>query len=470
MNILVLEASTTSAKGMLYETSTETFNVETRVFEDNLGDVTIHDAEEIYQSMLAVGKTLVKGKKIDMISLVGTWHSLLLCNKNMVPETPVYLWSNTEAKKICKELRKNNEYVMDFYKKTGCMVNAIYPFYKLIFLKNEGYNLKDYYIMGQGTYNNYRMTGKRVITPCLASGTGLLNIHSIEFDKELLSELGIQEDQLSRLVNYNETFALTEEAAGVLGVDTGIPVIPTNSDGGLNQIGAGAIEEGVMTFSAGTSGAIRLTTDKPLIPDSPSTWCYMSPKSWLSGAATNGCCNCIDWFKQKVLSEDMSYEDIEENIKDKITTPVFLPFIFGERSPGWNDERLGGFVNIKPHHTASDLYRAVQEGVLFNIYHCYKILAEVNGTPKKIKLSGGILNSTEWTQMCADIFQTELEIDTNKHSSLLGGAILAMELLKIIKDVKDFDFGPGKVIKPNLEMAELYNKKFNDYLYSYYNK
>lgn len=468
MNILVLEASTTSAKAMLYDTSTDTVKVETRVYENN-GDVTIHDAENIYQSMLAVGKTLTKDKKIDVISLVGTWHSLLLCDKNMVPKTPVYLWSYTGAKEVCKELRKDDKYVKDFYKKTGCMVNAIYPYFKLLFLKSQGYKLEDYYIMGQGTYNNYRMMEKRVITPCLASGTGLLNIHTLEFDKELLLELGIKENQLSKLVNYNETFPLVEEAAVALGVETGIPVIPTNSDGGLNQIGAGAIEEGVMTFSAGTSGAIRLTTDKPLIPDKPSTWCYRSPKNWLSGAATNGCCNCIDWFKKSILTEFISYEDLERNIKDKVTSPVFLPFIFGERSPGWDDERLGGFVDIRPHHTASDLYRAIQEGVLFNIYHCYKILTEVNGIPKKIKLSGGILNSVEWTQMAADIFQTELEIDSNKHSSLLGGAILAMELLNVIKDVKDFNYAPENVIKPNIEMAELYNKKFNNYLDSYYN-
>lgn len=469
MNILVLEASTTSAKAMLYNTSNGTFEVETKRYEYDYDDVTVHNAENMYQLMLAVGRTLTKNKKINIISLGGTWHSLLLCDKNMVPITPVYLWSYTGANEVCKELRKDEKYVKDFYKKTGCMVNAIYPFFKLLFLEKQGYKLEDFYIMGQGSYNNYRMTGERVITPCLASGTGLLNTHTIKFDKELLSELGIQEEQLSRLVNYKETFPLKEEAANLLGVEPGIPVIPTNSDGGLNQIGSGAIEEGVMTFSAGTSGAIRLTTNKPRIPDEPSTWCYMSPKNWLSGAATNGCCNCIDWFKQRMFSENISYWDIEKNIKDKVTSPVFLPFIFGERSPGWNDERLGGFLRVKPYHIVNDLYRGIQEGVLFNLYHCYKILTEVNGPPKKIKLSGGILNSKEWTQMCADIFQTELAIDRNKHSSLLGGAVLSMEIIGIIKDVKDFDFGQKKIIKPKPEMAEIYTKKFNDYLTCYYN-
>lgn len=468
MKILVLEASTTAAKAMLYDSSDNSYEVKAETYKNTNDDVTIHDAENVYQQMLAVGRALAEGKDIDIIALSGTWHSLVLCNKDMVPQTPVYLWSYTGAAGVCKELRKDKEYVKNFYKKTGCMVNAIYPFFKLLHLQRQGYDLKDYYILGQGTYNNYRMTGQRVITHCLASGTGLLNIQTKEIDKELLAALGIKEEQLSMLVDYNQTFPLNEEAAAALGVKPGIPVVPTNSDGGLNQVGSGAMEEGVMTFSVGTSGAIRLTTMQPVMPEEPSTWCYMSPKYWLSGAATNGCCNCIDWFKMRMFGPNVSYDEIEKGVRDKETTPVFLPFIFGERCPGWNDERLGGFEDIRPHHTKYDLYRAVQEGVLFNLYHCYTILTKVNGVPNKIKLSGGILNSQEWTQMCADIFQAEMEIDNSKHASLLGGAVLAMEILGVIKDVKDFNFGQSKVIRPNPDMAKLYQEKFERYLKYYY--
>lgn len=66
-----------------------------------------------------------------------------------------------------------------------------------------------------------------------------------------------------------------------------------------------------MTFSVGTSGAIRLTTSKPVLPKEPSTWCYMSPKNWMSGAATNGCCNCLDWFKEQVGMSRLSYGELE---------------------------------------------------------------------------------------------------------------------------------------------------------------
>ena len=321
--------------------------------------------------------------------------------------------------------------------------------------------------MGQGTYNNYQLTGERIITPCIASGTGMLNTHTGCFDRELLEELGVKEDQIARLVKHEETFPLTAQAAELLGLPSGIPVLATNSDGGLNQIGAGAVETGVMTLSVGTSGAMRLTTNKPVLPEQPSTWCYMSPKNWLSGAATNGCTNCLDWFKDQFLLGNFTYEELEQGLTDSETNPIYLPFHFGERCPGWNDEKKGSFHNVLPEHKIHELYLAVQEGILFNLYHCYTILSELNGEPTNIRLSGGILNSPRWTQMCADIFQKKLELNQNEHDSLLGGAVLAMEVLGVLQDAADYKPLVSRTVHPNPKMAKHYKNKFNRYLECY---
>ena len=95
------------------------------------------------------------------------------------------------------------------------------------------------------------------------------------------------------------------------------------------------------------------------------------------------------------------------------------------------------------------------------------MLTKVNEPPKRIKFSGGILHSPAWAQMCADIFQKDLEVDDNEQGSLLGGAVLAMELAGVIGDVRDFDPAPAKIIHPNPEMADFYEKKFERYLKCY---
>lgn len=467
MWILALEASTTSAKAMLYDTRTHMIMEKTRPYGKMYDDEILHDAKIVFENMAEVGKELSAGKDIAVISLSGTWHSLVLCDQNMEPATPVYQWSYTGASGVCSELRKDSSFVKEYYQRTGCMVNATYPLFKLLYLKEQGYHLEDYYIMGQGTYNNYRLTNERVTTRCLASGTGLLNIHTREYDMESLKMAGIKESQLSHLTESEQTLPLSEEGAAALGLRAGIPVLLTNSDGGLNQIGVGAVRENIMTFSAGTSGAVRISTARPVIPEVPSTWCYLSPKGWLSGAATAGCCNCIDWLIEHVTKGTVEYGQLEKDTGNILDTPIFLPFLFGERCPGWNDERSGGFAGLKAWHDISDMYRGIQQGVLFNLYQCYRILTEVAGEPEKIKLSGGILHSKVWTQMCADIFGKELEVDETKQSSLMGAIVLAREAVGDLSSVGEYEPCVKTVVKPDWQRNSQYMKQFEKYMTIY---
>lgn len=467
MWILALEASTTSAKAMLYNTDTGEFDEKTKAYGRMNVEEVLHDAKTVFDCMAEVGRELSDGKDVDIISLSGTWHSVMLCNKDMSPVTPVYPWSYTGASQMCRELRKDPKYVNEYYQRTGCMVNATYPFFKLLHLKKQGYNLRKYLIVGQGTYNNYRLTGQRITTRCLVSGSGLLNIHSGEYEEKYLQEAQITVAQLPQLCNSNETFPLSAEGAKILGQKEGTPVLITNSDGGLNQIGVGAIQDDVMTFSVGTSGAMRITTKQPVLPETKGTWCYLSPKGWLSGAATAGCCNCIDWFCNQIAGLGLSREELERKVDNIEDTPVFLPFLFGERCPGWDDERTGGFLHVKAHHTVNDLYRAVQQGILFQLFQCYMILTEVAGIPKRIKLSGGILHSDVWTQMCADIFGKELEIDESKQSSLMGAIILARQQIGDLPSVEAYTSKVTKLVKPDLDKTKIYEAKFQEFVKEY---
>ena len=480
MKILALEASTSSAKAMLYDVGTKQFETITHAYEK---DYTRADrplqAEETFQQMLLTGRGLIEkvdakngggsscADEIEMIALVGVWHSVFLCGKDLVPASPVYHWSHTGASGICKEIRKNRKETEKYYHTSGCMVNAIYPFFKIEMMRRMGLPVGDCFIMSQGAYNTYRMTGRRISTRCLASGDGLLNIHTGNYNWDGLKEYGVQEWQLFELVDSKTAWPVTEQAASVLGVREGIPVLPANSDGGSNQIGAGAARAGVMTFSVGTSAALRLTTEEALIPDEISTWCYLSPKGYLSGAAVNGGCICSDWARQKLFPPGTGYDEIERGITDPDTPPVFLPFLTGERCPGWNDDRTGGFECVKATHNASDLYLGVLEGVLFNLYQCYEALVSVNPQPERIMLSGGILRSKLWTQMCADIFGKEMTVADADQGSLLGGIVLGMEAAGVLADARDYRPKILRVVRPDGGRHEKYMGLYRRYLKYY---
>lgn len=468
MRILALEASTTSAKAMLYDSAADHTEVLTKEYCGKaLPAGGTGQAEEICRQAAEAGRALLQGRSADLISLSGTWHSVLLCDREMRPVTRVYQWNDTGAKEICRRYREDEDYVKDYYRRTGCMVNAVYPSFRLEWMRAQGMDVDHSHILSLGSYMTWRMTGERISTRCMTSASGLMNIHTKNYDGRILEERNLKEWQLSRLVDAGEAFPLLKEAADYLGVPAGIPVIPANSDGGLNQIGAGATGKGSATFSVGTSGAIRLTTEKPLIPDTPSTWCYLSPKGYLSGAATNGCCNCTDWVKRRLFPEGTGYDEIEKDHGPLEETPVFLPFLFGERCPGWNDEREGGFVGVKAAHRAGDLYRAAQEGVLFHLYQCYQVLAENNGVPSEVLLSGGILKSRQWTQMAADIFGVPMTVSHVEQGSLLGACVLGMEYLGLIADAADYRLPASEVIEPDFSRKEFYEKKYRRYLEAY---
>src|SRR3546814_10370918 len=95
----------------------------------------------------------------------------------------------------------------------------------------------------------------------------------------------------------------------------------------------------------------------------------------LSGAATSGCGNCVDWAKERFFGSATDYAVIEPLLSaDRRDVPVFMPFLFGERSPGWQDQRRGGLLELEPQHERVDIYQGVLEGVVYSLYHCFKEL------------------------------------------------------------------------------------------------
>lgn len=466
MFILALEASTASAKAMYYDTETERFELSTEPYCRDYEDISKHRPDNVYEQMTGLGRKLVHGRQVDIVALSGAWHSIGLFNKDITPATPMYPWTSTEPAKICAQLRKDPQFVQDYYRRTGCMVNATYGMFKLVMLSRD-YCLRDYFIMGQGSYNNYRMTGKLITTDCHLSASGMLNIYSKTYDKKMLEILGIDKAQLSDICSYKDTYPLTKEAAKQLGIKAGVPVVLSCADGALNQTGSGALIEGIMTLSVGTSCAIRIAVNEPVLSPDCSTWCYLSPISWLAGAATNCGTSSVDWYKRCAFHEGTKYEDIERNIRYGESTPVFLPFIYGERCPGWNDERCGSFHNLLDWHNRYSMYHAVQEGVLFNVYQCYEALTRISGKPTHIRLSGGILHSEPWTQMCADIFGLDMEADENKQSSLMGAVVLAKERLGLLDDIRNYKSKTSKIIRCDKKKTAMYREKYEEYLRFY---
>jgi gluconokinase len=304
-----------------------------------------------------------------------------------------------------------------------------------------------------------------------ASASGLLNIHDLHWDHWLMQLTGIVPDQLSQVTEAEHTEPLSDEAAKLLGLEAGLPVLVTGADGGCNQIAVGGLKDGIMSMSVGTSGALRLSGSCPLLSKGASkNWCYYGAENrWINGAATNGAGSSVQWFVKNALNGAANFavlnSGLQKRYKGPLDAPIFLPFQFGERCPGWDAERAGGWQDLTANDDMISLYYSVLEGVLFNLYQCYRLLCQNGSRPDRILISGGIVRSPVWLQMAADIFGANMELTDTEHASIMGAVRIGQKVLGYLNSLQDAECETAGVVEP--AASNSFSKRYERYLFWY---
>lgn len=478
MNVIGLEVSTSAAKCILFSLDEGVVDSATVTYDKDVSDVVSQDPEGILQAALDAICAIVQRNDRDIraIGLGGTWHSLLLLDKERKPLGRIRTWADFSAASSIETLRRDSSFKNQFYHKTGCMVHALYPVWKLYHLREVEPELINNarFVSSQIEYVFERLTGAQGLSRCTASGTGFFNIHTLDWDEGVLDFVGVKRESFGELCEARDTAGLLPSIAERTGLPAGIPVTVGCADGALNHVAIGGSRSGIMSFSVGTSAAIRLAHDEPKLPPNPSIWCYyLYNNKRLQGAATHAA-NNLNWYLERLICADGTspdyarYDEEAEsvNIKD---APFFLPFLFGERSPGWEENRKGGFFGVTAGHTNIDMYFAVLEGIIFNVYHCYLILSEAGGAPEEIRISGGIINSPFWAQMAANVFGRELCATGFSNDSTVGAALFALEKVGGISQVEDYQPNITSKIMPQDDKVDIFRGRFERYL-EYYDR
>lgn len=470
MLVLALESSTSSAKALLFDSEKGIIRTESCTYPSTISKDGVTATEQVYRLTMEMGRRVAEGQDVAAVALSCVWHSVAVCDDKLNSLGNTYSWNYLSPSEMCRHTRENVKLTDRLYRTTGCMPHVTYVRETLRYLRENGLELKDKKFPTQGGYNFYRMTGEFLETLNLLCGTGFTNVETTEFDEFAMDYAGIRRNQFGQKASFHDVRPLKIEAANLLGIASGIPVVPAHADGALNQIANCAGVVGRMTFSVGTSGAIRMTTKEPVLPEGHQLWSYFGVSDWISGAAVSGACNCIDWYRNTFMNGSVDFDMLDAQANMSAHMPVFLPFMFGERNPGWRDDRLGGFVGIRPEHTAQEMYRALQMGILFNIYQCYEVLKKTVGVPSDVYISGGILNSKRWTQMAADIFGMQLHCVRNMNASSAGAAVLAMNAAGVMENILNYtgDIEDVVDIYPREKYKNQYREMYERYL-EYYN-
>jgi len=478
MLILVLEASTASAKAMLFDDHAGVIGILPKHYSEEAGDTVTYDADKLMEETLLVGRELLEQKgvtRVDMVATCSIWsHSLVMLDRNMEPLGRLSTWADTKAWPTTEKYRADHDLFIWLYQRTGCPIHVTYTLWKYMHEKECGNALAATFIASMPEYLFYKLTEEFAVSRSTASAGGFLNLHSLEWDEEVLRLAGLDAAKLPKLVPSEYTAPLAPRAASVLGLAAGTPVLITGADGCMNHVAAGGFSENVMTLSIGTSAAMRIATDKPILAAYPATWCYVGVEGmWVAGSATAGAGNCVDWIGKKILGgkNGVSLKELDTGAAKTLAhgdAPIFLPFLVGERCPGWDDKKSGLLCEMRLNHDIYDLYYAVLEGVLFNLRQCYEITIPIIGRPPTyISISGGIEESPLWLGMAASIFGLPVHTNGLMHASLLGTAYMGLKAAGVIDSVKNISPHIVASSYPNYSKRDFFDRRFEKYLKYY---
>jgi gluconokinase len=418
----------------------------------------VQNPQEILNTVLKCIGEITKDIEPQFISFSSAMQSIIAIDETGKPLTDAILWADNRAETIAEKL-KNSEKGNYFYQKTGIPIHPFSPMTKIAWFKEFDSDIfsKTYKFISIKEYVWHHLTGEYATDTSMASGTGLLNIHTLKWDDEILDFLNIKPQQLSAI------YEVTHQCKGVL--DNFIYVIG-GGDGALANLGTGAMNKGFMALTIGTSGAVRLPIDQPFLDAEMRTQCYhLIDNQYLTLGAINNGAIVLQWLKETILKTTASYELLFEEAS---TIPagseglLFVPYLLGERAPIWDASAQGTLLGMQITHTQAHLVRATLEGILFGLFQITEILLPDPERRKEtiIMASGGFGKSELWLQIVADIFQMKVATTQTTEGSAWGAVLIGMRSTGIVEQNQN---KTAQVFYPNIANKKVYHDSFTKF-------
>jgi gluconokinase len=136
-----------------------------------------------------------------------------------------------------------------------------------------------------------------------------------------------------------------------------------------------------------------------------------------------------------------------------------LPFLAGERSPGWQGHARATIHGISQATTPLEILQAGMEAVACRIALVFEKLAELLPDDLQIMAGGGAIhNSPAWLQIITDVLGRTSALAGIGEVSARGAALLAFEALGVIKDLKDIPVFIERTCYPDEERHTIYRR------------
>lgn len=410
---------------------------------------------------------------IGAVGLTGQMHGLVLLGAGGEVLRPCILWNDQRTQAQCQEIHRRigSE---EFMRITGNPALTGFTLPKLLWVREHEPDIYAAirHVLLPKDYIRYLLSGEFATDAADASGTVLLDLKARRWSHELLEQLDIPSSWFPAIYEGPQpTGRVHSAAAASVGLKEGTLVVAGGSDQAAQAVGVGAVSQGIVALTLGTSGVVFASTRQPLVEAAGRlhAFCHSLPGRWHLMGVMLSAAGSLRWLRDSFAAQ-AGYEELLAScqaIPAGSDGLLFLPYLTGERTPHADPLARAAFVGLTVRHSLPHLTRAVLEGVAFGLRDSFELMkASGLGKIEKVRVSGGGARSSLWRQILAEVCNADLETVSTEQGAAYGAALLAGTGAGVWPDVEAAcrqSVKASGLVRPSSEQADVYERLYQTY-------
>ncbi|WP_421850367.1 xylulokinase [Oricola sp.] len=305
-------------------------------------------------------------------------------------------------------------------------LSPFHPVARLLWLRTrtpDVWNLVEK-ILEPKDYINFRLTGE-IASDRISQNAARSFFEAIAKDTKSQQALGFDDTVLPTAGSpFDEIGCVRRDIPGLSAL-AGKPVICGSTDTWGSVLGSGAMVAETAYCISGTSDVSGILATECSLCEGLLTLRW-APGLWQIGGPSQGAATRLNWAVEKLAPGRSIIDVVAESVPKTGPTPIFLPYLEGERTPYWDKSLRGAFIGLDESQGTSDLVRAVCEGINFLSRVVLERAEAAAGSPARhICFAGGLSNNPLLCQLKADVADRPVFVAKHNESGLVGAACLA---------------------------------------------
>ena len=442
--ILALDQGTSSSRAIIFDnqgkikaTSQKEF---TQIFpkpgwvEHNPMEIWSSQASVIAEAITSIG---INGDNIAAIGITNQRETTIVWDAET--GEPVYnaiVWQDRRTSEFCDSLKKKDGLTETIRNKIGLIIDAYFSATKINWILENVPGARQKAQDGKlrfGTVDTWLVwmltSGEVHVTDVSnASRTMLFNIHTLQWDKELLELFDIPESMMPEVKSSSEVYGYTKGT--ILACE--VPIGGMAGDQQAALFGQMCTEPGSVKNTYGTGCFLLMNSgEKPIMSSNN----LLTTVAWKIGDTVNYALegsifvagSVVQWLRDGlgIIRSAKEVEELATSVPDNGGV-YFVPALTGLGAPHWDQYAKGSIYGITRGTTAGHIARAAIEGIAFQTMDIVQAMEKDAGCPlKELKVDGGATANNLMMQFQADILGTSVIRPQVTETTALGAAYLA---------------------------------------------